>query len=75
MVIIEAIVKVAQEQGADNITSPEARDAITAAVAATDFNGVTGQLGFDEKGDTINKAITTYQVVDGAWVPKIIPGE
>lgn len=74
-VIIEAIIKVAQEQGAENITSPAARDAIIAAVAATSMEGVTGAVAFDENGDTTNKAITTYQVEKGAWTPKIVPGK
>ena len=61
-VIIEAILKVAEEQGADKVTSPAGKDAIIAAVAATNTDGVTGAVAFDEKGDTTNKAITTYQV-------------
>jgi len=74
-VIINAILKVAAEQGVADIKSPAARDAIVVAVAATTGDGVTGTLGFDDKGDTTNKAITTYQVEGGAWVPKIIPGK
>ncbi len=38
-----------------------------AAVGKVDFEGVTGQVKFDEKGDTLNKAITVYIVKDGAW--------
>jgi len=74
-VIIEAILKVAAEQGADQVGSPAGRDAIIAAVAATNMEGVTGAVAFDDKGDTTNKAITTYQVEKGAWVPKIVPGQ
>lgn len=74
-IIIESILKVAEEQGVDKITSPEAKDAIIAAVAAFSGEGVTGALGFDEMGDTTNKAITTYKVVNGAWAPEIVPGE
>jgi branched-chain amino acid transport system substrate-binding protein len=74
-VIIEAVFKVAEEMGADKVTTPAGRDAIIAAVAATDFDGVTGNLSFDEFGDTNNKAITTYKVENGAWIPAIIPGE
>jgi branched-chain amino acid transport system substrate-binding protein len=75
MVIMEAVVKVATEQGVDAVTTPAGRDAIIAAVAATDMEGVTGAVGFDEKGDTTNKVITTYQVQSGAWAPKIVPGQ
>lgn len=74
-VIIQAVLKVAKDMGVDKITSPAAREAIIAAVAATDTDGVTGPISFDEFGDTTNKAITTYQVIDGAWVPKVIPGQ
>lgn len=72
-IIIEAVLKVAEEQGADKITTPAAKDAIIAAVAAFTGEGVTGELGFDDKGDTVNKAITTYKVVNGAWAAEILP--
>ena len=72
-VIIQAVLKVAEEMGADQVTSPAGRDAVIAAVAATNFDGVTGNVSFDEKGDTNNKAITTYQVQTGAWVPVVVP--
>jgi len=71
--IIAATLKVAKEQGADKVTSPEGRDAIIAAVAATDVEGVTGKISFDENGDTTNKAITTYKVEGGAWTPVLVP--
>lgn len=74
-VIIEAIFTVAEEMGADKVATPAGRDAVIAAVAATSFDGVTGNLSFDEFGDTNNKAITTYKVENGAWIPAIIPGE
>jgi len=71
--IIDAVLKVAAEQGADQVTSPAGRDALIAAVAATNTEGVTGAIAFDEKGDTTNQAITTYQVQSGAWVPVVVP--
>ena len=55
--------------GADKVTTPEGKKAIIAAVAKTDFEGVTGKVAFDDKGDTTNKAITVYVVKDGKWVP------
>lgn len=68
--IIQAIIKVAQEMGADKVTSLEGKKAIIAATKATDFEGVTGAVQFDEKGDTLNKAITVYVVGDdGTWAP------
>jgi branched-chain amino acid transport system substrate-binding protein len=69
MVIIEAIKAVAADMGADELTSVAGKQAIIEAVAATDYAGVTGAVSFDEKGDTLNKAITPYVVEGGAWVP------
>jgi branched-chain amino acid transport system substrate-binding protein len=71
--LVRAILKVAKEQGADKLATPPARDAIIAAVAATDFEGVTGKVAFDANGDTVNKAITVYKVTSGAWTPFIVP--
>jgi len=71
--IIQAVLKVAAEQGADAVTSPAGKDAIIAAVAATNAEGVTGAIAFDANGDTTNKAITTYQVKSGAWAPVVVP--
>lgn len=72
-VIIQAVFKVAADMGADQVTSPAGREAVIEAVAATQMDGVTGAVAFDDIGDTTNKAITTYQVVDGAWKPKVLP--
>ncbi len=72
-IIIQATLKVAKELGVDKLTSPEGRDAIIAAVRAYNGEGVTGPISFDENGDTTNKAITTYKVVNGAWAPEILP--
>ncbi len=41
------------------------RAAITAAVAATDYDGLTGHIAFDPKGDLKNGAISVYKVQDG----------
>jgi len=71
--LVRAILKVAKEQGAAALQSPAGRDAIIAAVAATDFEGVTGTVKFDANGDTLNKAITVYKVQNGTWTPFIIP--
>jgi len=69
-VIIKAIVVVAKEMGADKLTTTEGKQAIIAAVAKTSFEGVSGAVAFDEKGDTTNKAITVYTVgADGMWAP------
>ena len=72
-VIIKAIIKVAKDKGVDKLTTPDGRDAIIAAVAATDAEGVSGKISFDKSGDTTNKAITLYFVQNGAWATKAIP--
>ena len=33
------------------------------------YNGVLGETQFDEKGDTLNKKITLFQVKDGKFEP------
>ena len=38
------------------------------ALAKSSFNGVTGPIAFDEKGDIQGGAVTVYQVQGGAWV-------
>ncbi|MEW6676910.1 MAG: branched-chain amino acid ABC transporter substrate-binding protein [Pseudomonadota bacterium] len=40
---------------------------VVAALAQTDYQGVTGPLKFDEKGDTVGGAVTMYEVKNGAW--------
>jgi branched-chain amino acid transport system substrate-binding protein len=37
-------------------------------LAKTDHTGVTGQIRFDAKGDTVGGAVTLYQVKNGTWV-------
>ncbi|MCS7101586.1 MAG: branched-chain amino acid ABC transporter substrate-binding protein [Burkholderiaceae bacterium] len=41
------------------------RAAITAAMPATNYNGITGTIQFDEKGDIKNGAISIFRVKDG----------
>ncbi|KZE35110.1 amino acid/amide ABC transporter substrate-binding protein (HAAT family) [Crenobacter luteus] len=36
-------------------------------VGKTDYNGVTGRIQFDEKGDIKNGAVTVYQAKGGKW--------
>jgi branched-chain amino acid transport system substrate-binding protein len=68
--LVLATIQVANDLGIDQVTSPAGRDALVAAVAGIDFDGVTGQVAYDELGDNTNQAITLYKVVDGAWVPQ-----
>jgi len=67
MVILDAAAAVAEEMGADKLTTSEGKKAIIAAVAATDTEGITGAIAFDDAGDTTNKAITLYVVKGGEW--------
>lgn len=68
--IIEAVLKVAEEQGVDALSSPDGKTAVAEAVRATQLDGVTGEVSFDENGDTNNKVITLYEVKDGEWTPR-----
>ena len=68
-VIIKAIIAVAKEQGADKVTTLEGKKAVIEAGTNADFEGVTGKVKFDGKGDTVNKAITVYSVKAGKWEP------
>jgi len=67
--IINAIVKVAKDLGTDKLTTVEGKQAIIAATAETNFEGVTGNVSFDDKGDTTNKVVSIYVVKGGVWVP------
>ena len=63
-VIIEAMAKVLE--GEDELT-PELREEIVAAVQDTELDGVTGEVSFDEFGDTTTKVLTVYKVTNGEW--------
>jgi branched-chain amino acid transport system substrate-binding protein len=66
-VLIEAMASVLPDE--DSITD-EVRQKIVAAVQATDVDGITGHISFDEFGDTTNKVLTVYKVTDGEWKPE-----
>ncbi len=44
-----------------------ARQATIDAIGKVSFDGATGPVAFNEFGDTTNKVITVYKVVDGKW--------
>ncbi len=44
------------------------RASITAAMPATNYPGLTGQVAFDEKGDIKGGAISMFKIVDGKMV-------
>lgn len=66
-VIIEAMAKVLP--GKDEINE-DVRKAIVEAVGDVSISGVTGQVAFDEFGDTTTKVLTVYAVDGKKWVPK-----
>jgi branched-chain amino acid transport system substrate-binding protein len=37
-------------------------------LAKTNYNGVTGNIQFDAKGDLVNAPVTVYQVKNGQWI-------
>ena len=45
------------------------REKILAALPKIKHEGVLGVTQFDEKGDTLNKTITIFQVKDGKFIP------
>ena len=45
---------------ANSIEAPK----VLAAIASTDFNGLTGHIAFDDKGDLKGGAITLYDFKD-----------
>jgi branched-chain amino acid transport system substrate-binding protein len=47
----------------------EKRPDIVQAVQATDVQGASGPISFDEFGDTTNKVLTVYSVANGAFAP------
>ena len=51
-----------------NINTPAGREELVGNVANISFEGVTGEISFDEFGDTNNKVISLYRVDDAQWV-------
>ncbi|WP_431044973.1 branched-chain amino acid ABC transporter substrate-binding protein [Streptomyces sp. P1-3] len=64
--IIQAVKTVVE--GNDGKLPDDARAKVTEALNKVSFDGVTGQVAFDEYGDTTNKQLTVYQVKDGKWI-------
>jgi len=66
-VIIEALAKVLP--GKDSV-SGDVRQQVVAEVGRVNIQGVTGQVAFDQFGDTTTKVLTVYTVQNKKWVPK-----
>jgi branched-chain amino acid transport system substrate-binding protein len=68
--IIEAVKAVAEKNdGKLPEDMNETREQVTEAMQDVEFQGVTGEVGFDEYGDTTNKQLSLYEVKDGKHVP------
>ncbi|MFI6940893.1 branched-chain amino acid ABC transporter substrate-binding protein [Streptomyces sp. NPDC050418] len=66
--IIEAV-KIAVEDN-DGKLPEDARAKVLEAMSKVKFSGVTGDISFDEFGDTTNTMMTAYQVEGGNWAAK-----
>jgi branched-chain amino acid transport system substrate-binding protein len=63
--IIEAVKAVVSANNGKLPANP--RQAIENAMAQVNFQGVTGQVSFDQYGDATNKQLTVYGVKGGQW--------
>ncbi len=64
-VIIEALAKALAEK--DDVVA--AREEIVKEIQDTNLKGVTGDVAFDEFGDTTTKVLTVYKVTGAKWAP------
>ncbi|MFF1352662.1 branched-chain amino acid ABC transporter substrate-binding protein [Streptomyces sp. NPDC058297] len=62
-----AIIKAIGNVVKDGKVPSDARAKIVGEVQKTKFDGIAGPVSFDKYGDTTNKQLTVYQVVDGKW--------
>ncbi|MEU9132321.1 branched-chain amino acid ABC transporter substrate-binding protein [Kitasatospora sp. NPDC048540] len=69
--LIEAVGRARQAHGKSG-SGTEIRKAVSEAVPDVDFFGVTGDVSFDEFGDTRNQVASIYQIQKGNWVA-IVP--
>ncbi|MFE9247485.1 branched-chain amino acid ABC transporter substrate-binding protein [Streptomyces sp. NPDC007088] len=66
--IIEAVKKAVEDN--DGKLPGDARAKVLDAMSTVKFSGVTGDVSYDEFGDTTNTMMTAYEVDGGKWVPK-----
>ena len=74
--IINAVFEVAEADGVGNVATPSGRTRIIETVGANSFEGVTGEVAFDERGDRRDAIVTTFLVDDNAeWIvhPDVTP--
>ncbi len=63
-----AIIQALKTSLASATDAKSARQATVDAMASVSFQGVTGQVAFDQFGDATSKVITVYKVTGGKWV-------
>ncbi|WP_211265340.1 branched-chain amino acid ABC transporter substrate-binding protein [Actinacidiphila oryziradicis] len=63
-----AIIKAVGKTVTNGKIPSDARSKIVDAVQASNFDGITGKVSFDQYGDTTNKQLTAYEVKSGKWV-------
>lgn len=63
-----AIIEALKTSLKDAATPAEARAATVEALGKVDFAGASGQVSFDQYGDTKARIWTVYKVTDGKWV-------
>ena len=63
----KSIVEALKKSLASATDGKSAREGTVAAMASVSFTGATGQVAFDEFGDTKSKVITIYKVESGKW--------
>lgn len=63
----KAIIEALKKSLASATDAKSAREGTIAAMADVSFTGATGQVAFDEFGDTKSKVITVYKVESGKW--------
>jgi len=66
-IILAVKAVVAANGGKVPTNSNDFRAKVEAAEQNVSFSGVTGQVAFDQYGDTVNKELTMYKVVNGSW--------
>ncbi|ARP74008.1 branched chain amino acid ABC transporter substrate-binding protein [Streptomyces pluripotens] len=62
-----AIIKAVGQVVKNGKVPSDARAKVVDAVQNTSFDGISGKISFDQYGDTTNKQLTVYQVIDGKW--------
>jgi branched-chain amino acid transport system substrate-binding protein len=63
------ITSVAKTLGDNGRWGADQQDALLRNVGSYQAAGATGNIAFDQYGDSTNKVLTVYQVTSGKWVP------